>query len=577
MEFTRRYLPMEWEERWRKEKERRKRMIEEGGEGLERDNNELRQIVAYNNSKMGLKSLGDKTEENDLRKTEIDMESTSECMSGKGFGDVGQHVCTYSSRTFHKDIFKTLKELQNSSLLTDLTLTTENGRNFNVHSLILAAVSGFILEKLNEINVFQSWNTEGKIKMRSVLIGSEVDEVGLQAIIEFAYCGDVSILNKDTITQIKTAAEVLKVPRLLDLCNNMDTRCEDQCPKIEQDITFADVNLKNTLQSIERMWRDKVGCDVILEVDGTFFHVHRVILAASSDYFRGMFTSGMKESHQNYIALPFIPSCELETLINWSYRGTLVLSWDSVFEITCTALQLQFQPAFLLCLRFLQEQIHINSCLDVASFAEAYGLSGLLEEANDFILRNFREVSATAKFQDLAAENFVHALDQAISGYGVTAINGGIFISGGFNCKYVCLVTMFLYHPESGSIYLADMSNDRAQHCMEALQGCLYVAGGVCNMRKFYTDQLACEVYNPVTDTWTDFASLPVPHVGAASAVLEEKIYVLGGYCQDDYSESGLVHRFDRGLQRWENMGKLPGAVTDIKACLINLPQHFRL
>uniref|UniRef100_A0A3Q2DDG0 BTB domain-containing protein n=1 Tax=Cyprinodon variegatus TaxID=28743 RepID=A0A3Q2DDG0_CYPVA len=88
----------------------------------------------------------------------------------------------------------------------------------------------------------------------------------------------------------------------------MDTRCEDQCPKIEQDITFADVNLKNTLQSIERMWRDKVGCDVILEVDGTFFHVHRVILAASSDYFRGMFTSGMKESHQNYIALPFIPS-----------------------------------------------------------------------------------------------------------------------------------------------------------------------------------------------------------------------------------------------------------------------------
>lgn len=172
--------------------------------------------------------------------------------------------------------------------------------------------------------------------------------------------------------------------------------------------------------------------------------------------------------------------------------------------------------------------------------------------------------------------SYVQPLDQALSGYAVNVTNGGIFISGGFNCKYVCLVSMFLYHPETGTTYLADMTHDRAQHCMEALQGHLYVAGGVCNLRKFYTDQQACEVYDPVADSWTAFASLPVPHVGAASAVLEEKIYILGGYCQDDYSESGLVHRFNPSTQRWENMGKLPGAVTDIRACLMRLPQHLR-
>lgn len=135
---------------------------------------------------------------------------------------------------------------------------------------------------------------------------------------------------------------------------------------------------------------------------------------------------------------------------------------------------------------------------------------------------------------------------------------------------------MFLYHPETGTTYLADMTHDRAQHCMESLQDHLYVAGGVCNLRKYYTDQQACEMYDPVTDSWTDFASLPVPHVGAASAVLEEKIYVMGGYCQDDYSESGLVHRFDPSTQRWGNMGKLRGPVTDVRACLLRLPHHFR-
>ncbi|XP_054914706.1 kelch-like protein 33 [Poeciliopsis prolifica] len=817
MEFTRRYLPMEWEERWRKEKERRKRTIEEGGEGLEQDNRELRRIVAYNDSRMGFAGQRLKTKESEARKTQSNEDDASGHCSDEAFEDMEGHVYTFSSKTFAKEIFMTLKELQISSILTDLTLTAEDGSSFTVHSLVLAAVSAFILDKLKEKNMGQSYNTQGKVTMWSIHMGTEVDQIGLQALIEFAYSGDVLTLNKDTLTQIKTAAKVLEVPQLLDLCNNINTTKKDQCPNSEQDRISADVHLKNTLRSIESLLEDKVGCDVILELDEISFHVHRIILAASSGYFRGMFTCGMRESQQACIALPFVPACELGALIGWSYSGTLRLSWDCVFETTCTALQLQFQPAFLLCLKFMREEMQMNSCLDVESFAEAYGLSELLEEANDFILRNFREVSATAKFQDLPAKklldllrcdglcvpseltvfraviswiqadpeerlgqaallmsgvrfplmtfrefrevrainlrmecfgdkevdlyesafkefgfslpksdeyyrirrpkdvlcvvggdqldpdggkhipsqniwfanslrsgtglvkeiewrrlgeipdkpkfrhgvavmdrrlyvaggcyfytknnimtsaysydpmtntwksladmqeprsNFslvvheerlyaiggdkeidtntdsvevykpdsnswslVHPLDQALSGYGVSAINGGIFISGGFNCKYVCLVSVFLYHPERGSVYLADMSYDRALHCMEALRGRLYVAGGLCNLRKFYTDQLACEVYDPVTDSWADFSSLPVPHVGSASAVLEEKLYVLGGYCQDDYSESGLVHRFDPGLQRWETMGKLPGAVTDIKACLLHLAQQFR-
>lgn len=138
--------------------------------------------------------------------------------------------------------------------------------------------------------------------------------------------------------------------------------------------------------------------------------VHRVILAASSDYFRGMFTCGMRESHQTCVALPFLLASELEFLIGCSYSGTLSLSWDSVFEITCTALQLQFQPTLSLCLDFMQQEINASSCLDVASFAEAYSMSELLEEANDFVLKNFWEVSTTPKFQDLPAEKLLDFL-----------------------------------------------------------------------------------------------------------------------------------------------------------------------
>lgn len=112
---------------------------------------------------------------------------------------------------------------------------------------------------------------------------------------------------------------------------------------------------------------------------------------------------------------------------------------------------------------------------------------------------------------------------------------------------------------------------------MEALHDRLYVAGGITvDQTMTGVDLLTCEMYSPQTDTWTSFMSLSVPHVGAGSAVLEGKFYVLGGYSQEDYSDTKTVHRYDPTLAQWENMGRMPGPNNDIRASLLCLPQHFR-
>uniref|UniRef100_A0A8C5DD78 Kelch-like protein 9 n=1 Tax=Gouania willdenowi TaxID=441366 RepID=A0A8C5DD78_GOUWI len=530
--------------------------------------------------------------------------------------------------------------------------------------------------------------------------------------------------------------------------------------------------------------------------DGKSFNVHTIVLAAVSfDYFRSMFTLGMKEANQRRVSLPYVLSSELQILISCSYSGSLPLCWGSVYELTGTALQLQYQPALALCLDFLLQELNPHNCLDVRSFAEAFEVPQLLQGADDFVLRQFQKVACTPKFKDLPARqlmnylrshalcvsseivvfqavvtwiqarptarlrlakalmktihfplmtfkefkevqnhniwskhslmplfqsifedfcsdetrtqnqcriylpkeslvliggdhitddlsgrsiskdlwfghslrshtgfkkamewrrldempdasfshevailnrklyvfdphlsswerladmlerrsffsvvvlndkiyaiggsgdpdyndtverycpstnswSFTLPLDLPLGGHVAKVLQGHVFVSGGQNTDYLSLSSLFLYHPETGSTYLANMARPRAHHCMEVLGERLYVAGGVTTVgESAVVDLLECEVYNPMTDTWTWFMPLPVPRVGAGSVVMEEKFYVLGGYSQEDYSDTKTIHRYDCVTQRWENVGRMPGPNNDIRACLLKLPKHLR-
>ncbi|XP_068443864.1 kelch-like protein 26 [Clinocottus analis] len=710
------------------------------------------------------------------------------------------------------DVFHTLTEFRDSSLLTDLTLSTKDGKSFHVHSPVLAAVSLRIRERLSQNNGdIERKDASVGLHRWSVSLGPEVDQVGLKAVVEFAYTGLILCLNQNTRQQIKAAAQTLGAPRVLDLCKEEEERSTKTGVRGKDDVTSAAEEMKVSLRCIEKLRMERVGCDVVLEALGGSLHVHRVILAVSSDYFRGMFTLGMKESHQPFVTLPFLLASELEALIDSSYSGALSISWKCVFEITSIALQLQYRPALSLCLNFLHREINPRSCLDVASFAEAYEMARLLEAADDFVLQQFERVACISKFNDLPAKkllkylnsrslcvsselvvfkavvawiqakprkrlklakelmktihfslmtfkefkevlllnlwsdpslaelyetvckdfcskesqcriyppkeslvliggdqisedlgsrsisrelwfvnslrnhtgikkdmewrklaempeperfshevavlkgklyvfggkkyygtsdnlssvyrfdpyensweslaemqekrcsfsvvvldgkiyaigghrdleyiesverycptgnswSFTRPLHLPLAGHVAKALQGRIFVSGGLSRNFQCLASMFLYHPETGSTHLANMAEPRARHCMQTLAERLYVAGGITvddNARA--VDQLACEVYDPVDDSWTAFASLPVPHVGAGGAVLEGKFFVLGGYSQDDYSDTGMVHRYDPTAHRWENMGRMPGPNNDTQASVLRLPQDVRL
>ncbi len=76
-------------------------------------------------------------------------------------------------------------------------------------------------------------------------------------------------------------------------------------------------------------------------------------------------------------------------------------------------------------------------------------------------------------------------------------------------------------------------------------------------------------VYAPTNDSWSTMAPIPVPVEGYASAVLDGKIYVIGGGTQTStpIDASDPVQIFDPETNRWSNGTSIPVGVSGADAC----------
>ncbi|KAG8509733.1 Kelch-like protein 33 [Galemys pyrenaicus] len=158
--------------------------------------------------------------------------------------------------------------------------------------------------------------------------------------------------------------------------------------------------------------------------------------------------------------------------------------------------------------------------------------------------------------------------------HAAAVLEGQLYVSGGCDGTDQFMASLLHYDPklEKPGTFLNPMGVSRAGHVMAALGGRLYVAGGIGE----FGDLLSFEAYEPKTGSWTRLAPLPSAHVGAAVAVLEGELLVLGGYSHRTYAISHLIHAYCPGLARWLCLGALPRPRAEMPACILARPpvQH---
>ncbi|XP_035459821.2 kelch-like protein 6 [Scophthalmus maximus] len=205
------------------------------------------------------------------------------------------------------------------------------------------------------------------------------------------------------------------------MSDSLESTTDDHLPLIGNDCS-PDEERENQTGASELCWEDgglpvelqrgmetlRVNSeltDVILKVEGHCFPCHRAILAAASQYFRAMFCSGLRESHEDCVEIKGLDSGTMRSLLEYTYTSRALLTHSNVQRILEAASQFQFLRVVDACADFLSKSLHLENCIGILNLAESHSLPALKTTTQDYITRQFSQVVLQQDFLELPAES----------------------------------------------------------------------------------------------------------------------------------------------------------------------------
>ena len=168
--------------------------------------------------------------------------------------------------------------------------------------------------------------------------------------------------------------------------------------------------------------------------------------------------------------------------------------------------------------------------------------------------------------------------------FSTAAVEGKIYLIGGNlfgNRKGPFGMSLVeIYNPENNSWRKgADMPTDRAAPTTAVIDGRIYVMGGyagIDNRGKNFKVLKIVEVYDPQTDTWERKQDMSVPRALFGAGVVDGKICAIGGFVHPSDKNPGdpwhidLVEVYDPATNTWAKRAHMPTKRAALSVEVVN-------
>lgn len=325
--------------------------------------------------------------------------------------------------------------------------------------------------------------------------------------------------------------------------------------------------------------------DFTICVGNKKLRAHRVVLAASSDYFKAMFAINSIELNAGKVFLQNIDPSAVEAVINFIYTCKIDLTNDNIEEVLLAASILQVQVVQDLCIKFIEVQIDASNCLGVAALSERCSLLELNCKALDFCIANFNQVVSEREFPTIDDTMLARIIsDDKLNVDDETQVFQAVITwIKADEAKRRPKLEKLMRHVRFATIEPATLVNlttndlikasveccdliDRAKNYLllkdhpqlQVQHACKLITRQRVSRQRIYavggwTDEYrsiaSAEVYNPKTDTWTEIPPMTQKRCGVGLTTLQNSIYAVGGHDGQNYLNS--VERFDIPHNKW--------------------------
>ena len=187
---------------------------------------------------------------------------------------------------------------------------------------------------------------------------------------------------------------------------------------MDKDEKYDNGYSSSMLEGLNNLRKQNQLFDITIKVGGRDFPAHKAVLAATSGYFRAMFTSGFKERSQSEIEIKDRNPNAFEILLEFAYTGRVSVTrvknhMCDVFEMS---LYMDFTEFSYVCTDLLGELFRsakdgsmIDEVCQVLFLAEDHAddLYCVVVPAQDFLMNNLDVLKDSAVFLENATVNFL--------------------------------------------------------------------------------------------------------------------------------------------------------------------------
>jgi len=240
-------------------------------------------------------------------------------------------------------------------------------------------------------------------------------------LVDFLYTAKCKV-DAEHVAALQEAAERFQFTELCEASKTFlenSTSAKDKDPEagevVKRCFTFEDKEHPvKMLQHLHKLKTERRDIDCVGKATKTDIEAHKLVLAASSDYFRAKVNFNRSSDPQQQLALAenstVISDKCLDSLVSFLYQSEVDVSAQNNEELMRGAVLLRIPEVVEGCAEFLETTLSVSGCLHIRDVAMENDCRKLRESAEKFIFEHFREVAKSKRFNNLSLESLTQLL-----------------------------------------------------------------------------------------------------------------------------------------------------------------------